>query len=94
MRGLRSGIGHHVSLTSAFHFSSREENHTRVAATNMKGHFIDGLPKASDSGQADIVLPKVNSHENGSNTRDRRCAQAHGAALLLCGDWRLSLIHL
>jgi hypothetical protein len=33
-------------------------------------------------------------HENGSNTSDRRCAQAHGAALLFCGDRRLSLIHL
>ena len=61
----------HFSWTAAFHFFSREENHTRVAATNMKSHFIDGLPKSSDIRQADIVLPKANTHENGSNSSDR-----------------------
>jgi hypothetical protein len=33
-------------------------------------------------------------YENGSNTRDEGPAQARGAALLLCGDSRLSLIQL
>jgi hypothetical protein len=79
---------------AAFQFLSREEKHTRVATTNMKSHFIDGLAKSSDIREADIVLPEGYPYENGSNTRDQGCAQAQGAALLLCGDWRLSLIHL
>jgi hypothetical protein len=48
----------------------------------------------SDIGRRRDCSAKGYPHQNGSNTSNRRCAQAHGASLLLCGDQRLSLIYL
>jgi hypothetical protein len=59
MRDLRGGVLRSSPALAAFQFLSREEKHTRVATTNMKSHFIDGLAKSSDIREADIVLPRV-----------------------------------
>jgi hypothetical protein len=74
-----------------FQFLSCAEKRRRVAAANMNGHFIDGFAGSSDIGPSRDCSAEGYPHENGSNTGKRRCAQAHGAALLLCGDRRLSL---
>jgi len=92
-RDLQGELPHSSLAVAIFQFLSHAKNRTHVAALNTKGHFIDRFVKSSDIRKADIVLQEY-PHENGSHTSDRRCAQAHGAALLLCGDRRLLLIHL
>jgi hypothetical protein len=77
-----------------FHFLLRTEKPGRVAAANMNSHFIDAFARALDIGSVKRCSAEGSLHESGSNASDRQCAQAHGATLLLCGDWRLSLIDL
>jgi hypothetical protein len=91
---LRSGARRSSLAVASFHFLSREEKHGRVLAANMNGHFIDGSARSSDIPPSRYRPAEGYPHENGSNTGDRKCAQAQGAALFLSGDRRLLLIHL
>jgi hypothetical protein len=60
----------------------------------MDSRFIDGFAGSLDIDRRRDCPAKGHPHENGSHTGERRRAQAQGAALLLCGDRRLSLTRL
>jgi hypothetical protein len=91
--GRRAGSLAHRRV-ALFQFLSCAEKCMRVAAANMNGHFIDGFAGSSDIRLSRDCSAKGYPHENGSSTSNQRFAQACGAALLLCGNRRLSLIRL